>query len=38
MKVFGKEVPMSAAIGMLLVAVIAMASLCASLIAPHGET
>jgi len=38
MKVFGKEVPLSAAIGMLLVAVIAMASLCASLIAPHGET
>ena len=38
MKVFGKEVPVSAAIGMLLVAVIAMASLCASLIAPHGET
>ena len=38
MKVFGKEAPMSAAIGMLLVAVIAMASLCASLIAPHGET
>lgn len=38
MKVFGKEVPMSAAIGMLLVAVIAMASLCAPLIAPHGET
>ena len=38
MKVFGKEVPMSAAIGMLLVAVIALASLCASLIAPHGET
>jgi peptide/nickel transport system permease protein len=38
MKVFGKEVPMSAAIGMSLVAVIAMASLCASLIAPHGET
>jgi len=38
MKVFGKEVPLSAAIGMLLVAVIAMASLCASVIAPHGET
>jgi peptide/nickel transport system permease protein len=36
--VFGKVVPLSAAIGMLLVAVIAMASLCASLIAPHGET
>jgi peptide/nickel transport system permease protein len=38
MKVFGKEVPISAAIGMLLVAIIAMASLCASFIAPHGET
>ena len=38
MKVFGKEVPVSAAIGMLLVVVIAVASLCAPLIAPHGET
>jgi peptide/nickel transport system permease protein len=38
MKIFGKEMPLSAAIGMLLVAVIAMASLCAPLIAPHGET
>ncbi|WP_158938157.1 ABC transporter permease [Burkholderia sp. S171] len=38
MRLFGKEVPLSAAIGMLLVAVIAVTSLCASLIAPHGET
>jgi len=38
MKVFGKQMPMSAAIGMAIVAVIAMASLCAPFIAPHGET
>lgn len=38
MKVFGKQMPMSAAIGMAIVAVIAMASLCAPLIAPHAET
>ncbi|SOE94144.1 peptide/nickel transport system permease protein [Burkholderia sp. D7] len=38
MKLFGKEVPLSAAVGMSLVAVIALASLCAPLIAPHGET
>ncbi|MDN7180961.1 ABC transporter permease [Caballeronia sp. SEWSISQ10-4 2] len=38
MKVFGKQMPMSAAIGMAIVAVIAVASLGAPLIAPHGET
>ena len=38
MKMFGKEAPVSAVIGMVLVAVIAMASLFAPLIAPHGET
>ncbi|MDB5788377.1 ABC transporter permease [Caballeronia mineralivorans] len=38
MNLFGKQMPMSAAIGMAIVAVIAMASLCAPLIAPHGET
>jgi len=38
MKLFGKEVALSAAVGMSLVAVIALASLCAPLIAPHGET
>ncbi|CAH2806884.1 MAG: ABC transporter, permease protein 2 (cluster 5, nickel/peptides/opines) [uncultured Caballeronia sp.] len=38
MKVFGKEVPLSAAVGMSLVAVIVLASLYAPLIAPHGKT
>lgn len=38
MKVFGKQMPISAATGMAIVAGIVMASLCASLIAPHGET
>jgi peptide/nickel transport system permease protein len=38
MKVFGKQMPVSAAIGMAIVGVIAVASLCAPLIAPHGET
>jgi peptide/nickel transport system permease protein len=38
MKVFGKQMPTSAATGVAIVAVIAMASLCAPLIAPHGET
>jgi peptide/nickel transport system permease protein len=38
MNLFGKQMPMSATIGMAIVAVIAMASLCAPLIAPHGET
>jgi peptide/nickel transport system permease protein len=38
MKVFGKQMPMSAAAGMAIVGGIAIASLCAPLIAPHGET
>jgi peptide/nickel transport system permease protein len=38
MKVFGKQMPTSAATGVAIVAMIAMASLCAPLIAPHGET
>ncbi len=38
MKVFGRQMPTSAATGVAIVAVIAMASLCAPLIAPHGET
>jgi peptide/nickel transport system permease protein len=38
MKVFGKQMPTSAATGVAIVAVIAVASLCAPLIAPHGET
>jgi peptide/nickel transport system permease protein len=38
MKVFGKQMPTSAAIGMAIVVTIALASLCAPLIAPHGET
>lgn len=38
MKLFGKRIPASACVGMLIVGTLALASLTAPLIAPHGET